>query len=160
MENYIVKIVRAEEHHVPDIGKLWSEFIRFHQDIDLIFTPHDNALAGFEEEQVRRLMKSEDGLVLLALDGEKVVGYSLSEIKDPPRGLKRDKYGYIHDVAVTANHRRSGIGDKMFNEIIKWFHSKNIDRVELEITTKNRVARSFWEKHGFIDYVWKLYRQI
>ncbi len=156
----MIKIVKAEERHVPDIGKLWSEFIRFHQDIDLIFTPHDNALAGFEEEQVRRLMKSEDGLVLLALDGEKVVGYSLSEIKDPPRGLKRDKYGYIHHVAVTVNHRRSGIGDKMFYEIIKWFHSKRIDRVELEITTKNQVARSFWEKHGFTDYMRKLYRQM
>jgi ribosomal protein S18 acetylase RimI-like enzyme len=156
----MIKIVKAEEYHISDIGELWSEFIRFHQDVDPIFIPHDNALAGFEEEQVQRLMKSEDGLVLVALDGEKVVGYSLSEIKDPPRGLKREKFGYIYDTAVTAGYRRNGIGKKMFDEIIKWFQLKSIDRVELDIATKNQVALSFWEKQGLTEYTRKLYKQI
>jgi len=48
----------------------------------------------------------------------------------------------------------------MFDEILKWFRSKNIDRIELEITTKNNVADSFWKKHGFTDYMRTLYRQI
>lgn len=156
----MIEIVRAKERHISDIGQLWLEFIRFHQDIDLIFTPHDGAVAGFEDDQVQRLMKSEDGLVLVALDRGQVVGYSLSEIKGPPKGLNREKYGYVYDMAVTASYRRNGIGEKMLGEIIKWFHSKNIDRVELDITTKNQVACSFWEKHGFTDYMRKLYRQI
>ena len=32
----MVKITRAEKHQISDIGKLWLEFIRFHQDIDPI----------------------------------------------------------------------------------------------------------------------------
>jgi len=117
-------------------------------------------VSGFEEEQVRRLMKTEDGLVLVALDKGQVVGYSLSEINEPPKGSKRDKYGYISHMAVTASYRRRGIGEKMLDEIMKWFHSKNIDRVELGITAKNQVAYSFWEKHGFTAYLHTLYRQI
>ncbi len=156
----MIKIVKAEERNVPDIEKLWFEFIRFHQDIDPVFTPHDNAFAGFKEEQVQRLMKSEDGLVLVALDRNKAIGYSLSEIKDPPRGLEREKYGYVYDVAVTASYRRSGIGERMFDEIIQWFHFKSIDRVELDIAAKNQVARSFWEKQGLTEYSRKLYKQI
>jgi len=156
----LIEIVKAEEKHVSAIGQLWLEFIRFHQDIDPIFTPLDDAVQGFKEEMVHTLMKSEDGLVLVALDGEQVVGYSISEIKEPPKGANRDKYGYIHHMAVTASYRRTGIGEKMFDEIMKWFRLKNVDRIELEITSKNIVSDSFWQKHGFTDYQRILYRQI
>jgi ribosomal protein S18 acetylase RimI-like enzyme len=138
---------------------LWLEFIRFHQDIDPIFTPRDNAVSGFEEYHLRRILKSKDGLGLVALDRGRVVGYSLSEIKETG-GLKLEKIGYVHEVAVTVGYRRRGIGEKMFDEILKWFHSKNIDRVELEVTAKNQVAYSFWKKHGFTDYKHMLFRQI
>lgn len=156
----MIEIVKADESHISDIGKLWLEFIRFHQDIDPIFTPVDDAVSGFEEEQVRRLMKTEDGLVLVALDKGQVVGYSLSEIQEPPKGIKREKYGYISHMAVTASYRRRGTGEKILDKIMKWFYSKNVDRVELDITTKNQVASSFWKKHGFTDYMRKLYKQI
>ncbi len=156
----MIEIVKADESHISDIGKLWLEFIRFHQDIDAIFTPVDDAVSGFKEEQVRRLMKMEEGLVLVALDRGQVVGYSLSEIKEPPKASKREKYGYIHQMAVTASYRRRGTGEKILDKIMKWFYSKNVDRVELDTTTKNQVASSFWKKHGFTDYMRKLYKQI
>ena len=156
----MIEIIRAKEGHVSDIGKLFLEFIRFHQDIDPVFTPRDDAVSGFEENLVRRLMKSEDGLVLVALDGVRVVGYSLSEIQEPPKGLQREKFGYVSHLAVTADYRRKGTGDIMLGEIMNWFHSRNVDRIELEITTQNQAARSFWKKHGFTDYMRKLYRQI
>jgi len=155
----MIEIVRAEECHVSEIGKLWLEFIRFHQDIDPIFTPRDDALPGFEEYLVRRLMKSEDGLVLIALDKGRAVGYSLAEIHFS-KGLKREKFGYVDEVAVTASHRRRGVGEKMLGEIMEWFHLKDIDRAELEVTAKNQVSYSFWKKHGFIDYKHMLYREI
>jgi ribosomal protein S18 acetylase RimI-like enzyme len=155
----VIKIVKAEEHHIPDICNLWLEFMRFHQNIDPIFTPRDGAVTGFKEEQVQRLMKLEDGLVLIALDGERAVGYSLSEIRSS-RGLKIDKYGAIDHVAVKAGYRRKGVGEEMLNEILKWFQSRNIDRVELEVLAKNQVAYAFWKKHGFTDYRHRLYRKI
>ncbi|MBN2074371.1 MAG: hypothetical protein JW762_02350 [Dehalococcoidales bacterium] len=48
----------------------------------------------------------------------------------------------------------------MFNEILKWFKSKGMDRIELDITSKNLVSRSFWGKLGFEEYVRTLYREI
>jgi ribosomal protein S18 acetylase RimI-like enzyme len=155
----MIEIIKAEEHHIPEIRKLWLEFIRFHQDIDSIFTPRDNAVSGFEEYHLRPILKSKDGLVLVALDRGRVAGYSLSEIKDTG-GLKLEKTGYVDEVAVTADYRRHGIGEKMYAEILKWFHSKDIDRVELEVTAKNQVSYSFWKKHGFTDYKHTLFRQI
>jgi ribosomal protein S18 acetylase RimI-like enzyme len=156
----MIRIVRADEHHISDIDKLWLEFMHFHQGIDPIFTPRDGAMPGFENEVLRRLMKSEDGLVLVALDEGQVVGYSLSEIIGPMKGYKLEKHGAIDQMAVTTSYRNNGIGEKMLQKILKWFRSRNINRVELEVLIKNPVASSFWKKHGFLDYRYRLYRQI
>jgi len=156
----MIKIVRAEEKHIHDIGKLWWEFMFFHQDIDPWFTPRENSIPGFEENQVRRFMNSDKGQVLVALDGEKVVGFSLSEIQGPSAPMKREKWGYIDTVAVTAYYRRKGMGQRMLVEILAWFRSKGVERVELQTTAQNAVANSFWQKHGFKIYMHRLYRDI
>ena len=156
----LIKIIEAEEKHIPDITRLWKEFIQFHIDIEPIWIPNEEAERGQREEQTKPLMASDKGLVLVALDGDEVIGYSISEIKGPPRGSTRTEYGYIHHVAVTENYRRSGVGEQMFNEILKWFKSKGMDRIELDITSKNYVSNSFWSKLGFEEYVRTLYRGI
>ena len=155
----MIEIVRTEEYHIPAINKLWLEFMRFHRDIDPVFTPRRGAVAGFEREHLRPFMNSENGLVLVALDGGHVVGYSLSEIQET-KALELEKLGYIHEVAVAAGYRRRGIGQKMLREILKWFGSSGIDRVELEVTARNQVSYSFWKKHGFTDYKHTLFRLI
>ena len=153
----MIEVVRAEEHHVSDIGRLWWEFIRFHKDIDTWFTPQEDSIPGFQEHHVGRFMRSENGLVLVALDNGKVVGYSLSEVRAPSPGMKQDRWGYIDQVAVTANYRREGVGQKMLVEILAWLKSKGVNRVELEVTAQNAIGYSFWRKHGFQDYVHCLY---
>ena len=70
----MIEIIRAEEKHVTAIGKLWWELMIFHQNIDHIFTPVEGSSLSFEENMVRRLMRSADGLALVALDDAKVVG--------------------------------------------------------------------------------------
>jgi ribosomal protein S18 acetylase RimI-like enzyme len=156
----MVEIVEAEEKHVDAIGKLWWEFMLFHQETDPIFTPREGSIPGFEENQVRRFMKSEEGLVLVALDGTKVVGFSLAELRGPSPGFLREKYGYIDTMAVTTNYRRKGIGEKMFDEIVNWFKSNDIKRVELGTTAENLVANSFWQKQGFQVYMHTLFKEI
>jgi ribosomal protein S18 acetylase RimI-like enzyme len=156
----MIKIVKAEEKHVADIGRLWWEFILFHQDIDPIWTPLEGSIPGFIENHLRRFMKSEDGLVLVAGDKGKVIGYSLSEIRRNSPGLKREKYGYIDEMAVTANYQRRGIGEKMLADIMRWFQSNDIKRVELGTTTQNVVGNSFWQKQGFMIYMNTLYKNV
>jgi GNAT superfamily N-acetyltransferase len=156
----LIKIIEAEEKHIPDITRLWKEFIRFHIDIEPIWIPNEEAEDGQREEQMKPLMASDKGLVLAALDGDEVIGYSISEIKDPPRGSTRTEYGYIHHMAVTEKYRRTGVGEQMFDEILKWFRSKGMDRIELDITSKNHVSRSFWGKLGFEEYMRTLFLDI
>jgi ribosomal protein S18 acetylase RimI-like enzyme len=156
----MIRIIEAEEKHIPDITRLWVEFLQFHVDIDPIWTPSEGAEDGQREEQTKPMMASDKGFVLVALDGDEVIGYAISEIKSPLRGSTRPEYGYIHHVAITERYRRSGVGEKMFNEILAWFKSKGMDRIELDITSKNYVSSSFWSKLGFEEYVRTLYLEI
>lgn len=155
-----IKIVKAEEKHVTAIGQLWWEFIIFHQNIDPIDTPIENSIPHYQENHLRRFMKSEDGLVLVALDEAQAIGFSLSYISEPPPGLKRGKFGYIDEMAVTESYRRKGIGVKMVSEIMNWFKSKNIERVELGTAAQNVVANSFWQKQGFTISRHTLYKSV
>ena len=152
-----MKVVRAEEHHIPDIGRLWGEFMLFHGDIEPWWAPREGSIPGFQERHVGRFMQSENSLVLVALENGKVIGYSLAEVRGPSPGTKQDKWGFIDSLAVTAGYRRKGVGQKMLSEILAWFKLKGVDRIELDVSAKNAVGYSFWRKHGFKDYAHRLY---
>jgi ribosomal protein S18 acetylase RimI-like enzyme len=156
----MIKIIKAEERHISDICRLWRDFMQFSEDIDPIFTPREGTLQITEEKYLRPALKAENSLVLVALDGEKVVGYSYSLIIDPSDAWKRKKYGNIHDLFITAGYRRQGIGEKIYIEILKWFHAEGIDRIELQVIARNQAAYSFWKKHGFTDFQNTLCRSI
>lgn len=156
----MVKIVKAEECHIPGIMKLWEEFMDYSARIDAVFTIRPGASKVIKQNFLRPFMKSKNHLVLVALDGEKVVGYSLSQKVDTPILKKYTMIGSIHDLFITNNHRRKGIGEKMYKEILKWFHSQGIVRIELQVIVKNQAAISFWEKHGYKEIQHTLFKQI
>jgi len=151
-----VEITVATDSHVPGIVEVWKEFMDFHKDIDPRFPMSKNAYVNWEKH-LRDLMKSEDALVLVALDEDPVVGYSISLISKYPPVFERETYGFIASMAVQSNYRRKGIGERMLGKIYEWFELLNIDKIELTVTAKNQIGYSFWKKHGFQDYTHRLY---
>jgi GNAT superfamily N-acetyltransferase len=61
---------------------------------------------------------------------------------------------------VTSKHRRKGIGTKLLQEALEWFKSLGLERIELSIVPANIESSSFWKKHGFQDYMHKLFKKI
>jgi GNAT superfamily N-acetyltransferase len=86
----MLRIVKAEEKHIPDIRLLWVEFLKyseaFHQDC-----------------------------------------------------------------------RRRGVGRQMYSKITKWFKAAGVNRVEVQLIGKNKIACAFWKKQGYGDfgYIWE-----
>jgi len=152
-----MEITSATDTHVPEIVEVWKEFMDFHKDIDLRFPMKENAPLIWEKH-LRDLIKSEDTLVLVAMDKDHVVGYSISLIESRyPPVFTRETYGFIASMAVQSNYRRKGIGERMLGKIYEWFKSLNIDKIELTVTAQNQIGYSFWKKHGFRDYTHLLY---
>jgi ribosomal protein S18 acetylase RimI-like enzyme len=156
----MIKIVRAEEKHIATIGQLWLEFMLFHHKIDPVNTPLENSISDFQENYLQRFMNSEERLALVALDGTKIIGYSLSEIRGSSPGSKPEPFGVINHIAVTETHRRSGIGEMMLKEILQWFQSKDIKHAELATAAGSVVGNSFWQKQGFEIYRHIRYKKI
>jgi len=48
----------------------------------------------------------------------------------------------------------------MLNEMLAWFRSLGIDRVELRVASMNTIGYSFGRKHGFADYMYIMYRDL
>jgi ribosomal protein S18 acetylase RimI-like enzyme len=149
-------ITPASESHIPEIVELWKEFMDFHSAIDPYFARNEEGHSRFEE-WVRELMKSDSALVSVALEDDKVIAYSLSQINKRPPLFKKVDYGYIYDLAVKREYRRKGIGERMLGKIVEWFKSREINRIELMVLSENKTAFSFWKKHGFEVFLKRMY---
>jgi len=149
-------IIPADDSHVSQIVELWKEFIDFHKEIDPFCTRSEDGPKNFEKF-VRDLIESEDAHVVVALDGDSVVAYSICDIGEYPPVLRHKKFGFISDMAVKATHRRKGIGELLLARMLDWCESRNLDRIELHVVHGNKIGHSFWTKHGFKDCRHTLY---
>ncbi|HEY32687.1 MAG TPA: GNAT family N-acetyltransferase [Dehalococcoidia bacterium] len=105
-------------------------------------------------------MGGEDTLVLVALDKNRAIGFSISQVnKYAQIWVERETYGYIDTMVITADYRRKGIGEQMLDRIFEWFASQDIYMIELTVAARNQVGYSFWGKHGFRDFAHRLYLQ-
>jgi len=157
----MIKIIKAEEKHIPDICKLWWEFMKYSESFDPVFAPVEGAIPLFEKQELRPAMQNKNSLILVALDGKKVVGYGYSLIYGPSKlTMKEDKAGCIHDLFITRDCRRQGIGKTIYTEILKWFRSKDVNRIYLDVNVNNHEANEFWRKLGYTYFQITLSRKI
>ncbi|UCD95411.1 MAG: GNAT family N-acetyltransferase [Candidatus Zixiibacteriota bacterium] len=147
-----MEIISATESHVPGIVRLWVELSDYHRDIDPFFTRREGGDLEYERH-LRELMKSEDHQILVAVEDDDVVGFSLSMIAKHPPAFQSERYGLICDLTVKSGYQRRGIGGRLLERILEWFDAGGIDRIELYVAARNRTGYSFWEKHGFRDYM-------
>lgn len=98
------------------------------------------------------------GLVILAKEGEKAVGFAHGVIKYLPDYLGGFPVGSITHVFVDENHTGSGIGKSMVGLLEEWFRSKKVHSVELQVISGNQGAKEFWKKLGYLEEL-KQYRK-
>jgi ribosomal protein S18 acetylase RimI-like enzyme len=61
---------------------------------------------------------------------------------------------------VKYSYRRKGIGEKLLQEMLKWFAAHELHRIELRVLSANEVGYNFWKKQGFRDYMHMLYLDV
>jgi ribosomal protein S18 acetylase RimI-like enzyme len=151
-----MRVLIANDKHIPDIIELWKELMDFHKNIDAHWSRGKDGHIAYEK-LLREMLESEDATILVAVDNGRTVGYSCLRIAKPPPALEQHSYGVIDATIVTSDYRRRGIGELMLDRALEWFSSRNVNRIELSVAAKNQLGYSFWEKHGFQDYQHRLY---
>ena len=77
-----------------------------------------------------------------------------------PPALAEPDYGQVLDFMVTASHRHTGIGGRMFEALQKWFRKEGIRRIEVRHSTFNEGAARFWPRMGFKPYLQTLFMEL
>ncbi len=86
---------------------------------------------------------NENTLYLLALDGERVIGYAGCWISF--------EECQITNVAILPEYRGQGIGTKLFGAIIEAVKAKGVTAMTLEVRPSNAPARALYARYGFKD---------
>ena len=148
----MIVIAEADESHLPQIVELWKELTDFHAERDPHFTRAEDGHVHFEKH-LRGLLGSAEWHVLVALDGERVVGYAMGQLARKPPVFKETAYGLISDLVVTAAYRRRSIGQDLLTETVAWFAEHGLRRAEVRVATCNEVAQAFWDIEVFKDFM-------
>ncbi len=151
-----IRDARSEE--IPRLVGLWTEMWDYHA----AFDPHyrksplaERVMAAWLGENI----DSERASVLVAVE-EEIVGYICGAILENPPVTLDQFFGYVSEIAVTETSRRDGVGGKLLDAMEDWFRGKGVGYVEVNVSVRNELSRSFWRKNGYKDFLERLRRDL
>jgi len=106
-----------------------------------------------------RMNQDSNAEVIVALDDhrEKVIGMAQCSIKQSDKGYR---FGYISNLIVREEERRSGVGEKIINYIIDLFRRNHIKALRLSLNSElNEAAKILFTKLGFKE-IFRVYEKI
>jgi len=93
-------------------------------------------------------------VVYIAMNGDKIIGFSSGNIRLNPSFLGSQKIGYISHIYITPLYRNINLGNLLFLEVEDWLIENKVNQMELEVLIKNEGAMKFWSKMGYrTEYV-------
>ena len=123
-----MEIIRMNESHVASVAAIEKEC--FGRD-------------AWSERSVAGELTNALALWLVAVEGERVAGYVGSQTVCNETDMM--------NVAVTADFRRRGIGEKLVNALVEELKAMDSHCLTLEVRASNTPAQAMYEKLGFAE---------
>ena len=100
---------------------------------------------GDERRYLKAVRRHPDAAVLVATDGQQLVG-RLSLARDP-----HPSSGHVADLGlmVAASHRRQGVGRALLDAAVEWARRAGVRKLELHVFPWNEPAIRLYEGYGF-----------
>jgi len=137
---------------MPDLSDLWKEFMDFHADRNPFYR---RATDGHEVfmKWLRKESDQDDFLVLVAEEQGHLIGYCIALVKENPPVFELRRYGFVQDMAVTAEWRRRGVARALFEAACEWFLDQGVGHIQLNVAASNATSQGYWRKMGFGPHV-------
>jgi ribosomal protein S18 acetylase RimI-like enzyme len=143
----------AERRDLEAVGRLGALLMRAHYAFDpqRFLAADESAESGYAWF-LGRVLDSRDGCVLVAEkeDGA-IAGYVYAALEPLSWKELRGPAGFIHDVAVREESRRSGIAEMLMEAATEWLRERGAPRVILWTAAPNDAAQRLFRKLGFRD---------
>lgn len=146
-----VTIRRAERRDVEALGRLGVLLMRAHYAFDpaRFLAPVEGSERGYGSF-LTSVMRSDEGLVLVAVDeSDVVVGYVYATLEPMSWKELRGPAGFIHDIAVDEPARCRGVGTELMKAALQWLREREAPRVVLWTAAPNVAAQTLFRKFGF-----------
>jgi GNAT superfamily N-acetyltransferase len=140
----------ATEADAPALGRLGALLMRVHYAFDpqRFLTPGDRAEEGYATFLTSQF-DDPDVLVLVAVDGDRVIGYVYAGVEPMSWRELRDRCGFVHDLVVDDRARRGGVATALLEAAVDWLRDRGMPRVMLWSADPNHAAQRLFERHGF-----------
>lgn len=150
-----IRIKQATSDDLATIADMWSESAIYHARIEPRFQ-YASDLVRPIESFFSKMLESETGYILVALDGKEIVGYISSFIQERAPIHAVRKIGFVDGLFVKPHVRRQGIGRQLWHTLLEWLEEHDIPKIQLTVASKNPVAMKFWQRMGFTDIMYRL----
>jgi GNAT superfamily N-acetyltransferase len=116
---------------------------------------------GWERELSAHLARErelENGLTLLAWDGDQPVGLAMVAAHADSPLFRHRRWAELTALYVVPEARRGGIAAALLAAATAWAVGRGLGEVRLYVTASNEPARRFYRGHGFrpIQEIWTL----
>lgn len=146
---FLMGIRKATKRDLKEIVRLRREFyLKYCCSHDKFLNP-EWAKRGLPISTALALKK---GNLFIAEEDNKIVGYTVGEIKKQPPYIRYPKKGVIDNVFVKKEYRDRGIGKKLIKEIISCFRKKGVSWTYLLVYPDNKKAYNLYKKLGFKEW--------
>ncbi|MDX2136507.1 MAG: GNAT family N-acetyltransferase [Chloroflexota bacterium] len=147
MDSLVIRRAVAED--IETIGQLWEQLVEHHTHLD---TRLPESVPNGGRRYARRLydtLRDDYARLLVAVVNDKVIGYVLGMIVDlAPDMFEQETSGFLADIFVTPEQRRTGAGRALVQELARWFRERGVQYYEWHVAARNADALAFWESIG------------
>ena len=147
----ILPTIRIRKAKHTDLETL----LDFEQEIIKAERPYGH---GLKEEKIsyydiEAMIDAEEVEVLVAIDGEELVGSGYVRIQENKPYLKYPAHAYLGFMYVKPSHRGKGVNKLIVEALLAWAKTKGLVEVKLDVYAGNLPAIRAYEKAGFEGYL-------
>jgi ribosomal protein S18 acetylase RimI-like enzyme len=141
---------RAVEGDLPALGRLGAQLMRVHFTFDprRFMDPGADPEAGYAWFLGTQIQDDEVAIFVAESDGV-AVGYVYAGLEPQSWKELREAAGFIHDVVVLDDARRSGVASALIEAALAWLKSRGAPRVMLWTADQNQAAQRLFARLGF-----------
>ena len=145
-----MQIRPAKPADVPALGRLGALLVKEHHDFDpqRFIAPTAETAERYGSFLGTQLSKR-NVVVLVAADGDGVVGYTYAGVEGYDYMALRGPAGAFYDIVVDPAKRRQGIGRKLLEATLEALAAAGAPRVVLSTAEQNAAAQRLFANAGF-----------
>ncbi|MFH1402415.1 MAG: GNAT family N-acetyltransferase [Patescibacteria group bacterium] len=154
-----MKIRKARETDIPSILRLVKKMVVYHRTLNKIYKPYQR-YTGLKK-YFKEIIQTRNSILLVAEDNDAhLVGFLEGGVEKTSNELIFKKIGMVYDIFVEEKYRQREIGQKLLNFALRYFNSKKIKYMQVNVEANNNVGKKFWKKNNFFEYQIKLLKKL